>query len=100
MGRGVVAEIEAGAAEYAVRDHGLGAIRPGDSLAEKQLGNLARRRRFAAHKMPIPKTPIDRETFRRIFHLARQFAGAREGRAGSRRPEPFGPEQRLPVATL
>jgi len=100
MGTGEVAELKAGVAGNAMTDQGLGAIRLGRGFAQEKLRHLAHRCGFAAVQVPAPNTPIGGETLRRIFHLARQFAGAREGRGGSRRSEPLGPVQRLPVAAL
>ena len=71
MGAGKIAELKAGAAGNAVRDQGLGAIRPGRGFAQEKFGHFAHQRRFAAGQMPDPKTVISREPFRRVFHPAR-----------------------------
>ena len=85
MGAGEIAEMKASAAGNAVRDQGLGAIRPGRGFAQEKLGHFAHRCRFAAAQMPAPKTVIGGEPFRGVFLPARQFAGARKGRARFRR---------------
>jgi hypothetical protein len=100
MSAGKVAEIKAGGAGNAVSDHGLRAIRPGRGFAQEKFGHFAHRCGFATVQMPRPKTVIGRKPFRRVFHLVRQFAGAREGRARFRRRKSLGPDQRLPVAGL
>jgi hypothetical protein len=100
MGAGKVAEIKAGLTGNAVCNHRLGTIRPGPGLAQEQLGHLVRRCGFAAGQMPDPKTVIGGKPFRRVFHLARQFAGARKGRARFRRLMSLGPEQRIAEARL
>src|SRR6516162_7516113 len=51
MGDGKVAEIKAGGAGNAVRDQGLGAIRPGCGFAQQKLGYFAHRCGFAAVQM-------------------------------------------------
>src|SRR6516162_7331558 len=81
MGDGKVAEIKAGGAGNAVRDQGLGAIRPGPGFAQEELGYLAHRCGFAAVQMPDPQTVIGGETLRGVLHLVGQFAGPRKGRA-------------------
>ena len=81
MCAGKVAEIPAGNAENAVRDHSLGTIRPDGGFAQEKLGHFAHRLGFAAVQMPNPKTIIGGEPFRGVFFPARQFAGARKGRA-------------------
>ena len=63
MGAGKVAEIPAGHAGDAVRDQGLGAIRPVDGLALEKLGHFAQRCGFAARKVPDPETVIDGKPF-------------------------------------
>jgi len=100
MSAGKVAEINAGGAGNAVRDQGLGAIRPGRGFVQEKLGHFARRCRFAANMMPDPNTVIGGKSLRRVFHLARQFAGAREGRARVRRVISLGPDQRIAEAGL
>ena len=80
MGAGKVAEIKAGEAGNAVRDQGLGTIRPGRGFAQEKLRHFAHRCGFAAVQMPGPKTVIGGEPFRGVFLPARQFAGARKGR--------------------
>ena len=81
MGAGKVAETKAGVAEVAVRDHSLGTIRPGRRFAQEQLGHFAHRLGFATIQMTHPKTVIGGEPYRAVFLPARQFAGARKGRA-------------------
>jgi hypothetical protein len=100
MSAGKVAEIKAGAAGTAVRDQGLGAIRPGRGLAQEKLGHFAHRCGLAAVQMPHPKAVIGGEPFRGVFLPARQFAGARKGRARFRRLLSLGPEQRIAEADL
>ena len=92
MGADEVAEINAGVAGNAVRDQGLGIIRPSRRFAKEKLGHFAHRCRFAAVQMSPPKTVIGGETLRGVFLPARQFAGAREGRAHFRRLISLGPE--------
>jgi hypothetical protein len=100
MGSGKIAKIEAGGAESAVSHQDFGAIRPSCGLAQEQLRQLAHRLGFAAREMPHPKTKIGGEPFRGIFHLVRQFAGARKGGAGFRRLISLGPDQRVAEARL
>ena len=76
------------------------AIRPGRGFAQEKLGYFAQRCRFAAGEMPRPKTIIGGEPFRDVFHPARQFAGARKGRARFRRLMSLGPDQRIAEAGL
>src|SRR6516164_9716938 len=64
MGAGKIAELKASAAGNAVRDQGLGTIRPGRGLAQEKLSHFAHRCRFAAAQMPAPKTVIGGEPFR------------------------------------
>jgi hypothetical protein len=45
--------------------------------------------------MPDPNPVICRKPFRRVFHLARQFASAGEGRASFRGLISLGVEQRI-----
>src|SRR5215471_18359208 len=61
MGAGKFAELKASAAANAVRDQGLGTIRPGRGFAQKKLRDFAHRCRFAATQMPAPKTVIGGE---------------------------------------
>src|SRR5215472_15364590 len=68
MGAGKFAELKASAAANAVRDQGLGTIRPGRGFAQKKLRDFAHRCRFAATQMPAPKTVIGGEPFRGVFH--------------------------------
>src|SRR6516164_10903137 len=63
MGVGKVAEIPAGHAGNAVRDQGLGAIRPVRGLAPEKLGHFAQWCGFAARKVPDPQTVIDGKPF-------------------------------------
>ena len=100
MGAGKVAEVKAGGAGNAVRDQGLGAIGPGRGFAQEKLRHFAQRCRFAAVHMPHPNTVIGGEPFRGVFLPARQFAGAREGRARFRRLISLGPDQRIAEARL
>ena len=100
MSAGKVAEIKAGDAGTAVRDHSLGAIRPGCGFAQEQLGHFAHRLGFAAHLMPRPKAVIGGEPFRSVFLPVRQFAGARKGGGGLRRVMSLGPDQRIAEARL
>jgi hypothetical protein len=100
MGAGKVAEIKAGLAGNAVRDHSLGTIGPGCGFAQEKLGQFAHRCRFAAVQMPHPKAVIGGKSLRRVLHLARQFAGALEGRARFRRRKSLGPDQRIAKAGL
>src|SRR5215467_14157521 len=100
VGASKVAEIKAGVAAVAVRDHSLGTIRPSRGFAQEQLGHFADRRGFAAVQMPHPKTVIGGEPFRGVFLPARQFAGARKGRARFRRLISLGPEQGIAEARL
>src|SRR6516165_1867473 len=58
MGAGKIAELKASAAGNAVRDQGLGTIRPGPGFAQEKLPHFAHRCRFAAAQMPAPKTVI------------------------------------------
>jgi hypothetical protein len=85
MGAGKVAEIPTGLAGNAVRDQGLGTIRPGRRFAQEKLGHFTQRCGFGAGKIPDPKTVIGGEPFRGVFDPARQFAGARQGRRRFRR---------------
>jgi hypothetical protein len=100
MGAGKVAEVKAGVAGNAVSDQGLGTIRPGRGFAQEKLGHFAHRRRFAARKLPDPKTVVSGETLDRVFDLARQFAGTRKGCARFRRVISLGPDQRIAEAGL
>jgi hypothetical protein len=100
MGAGKIAEIKAGGGEMAVRDQGLGTIRPGRSFAQEKLGNFAHRCGFAASQMADHQTVIGGEPFGGAFHPARQFAGARKGRGGLRRVISPGPDQRIAKAGL
>jgi hypothetical protein len=59
MGTGKVAEVKAGRAEIAVRDQGLGTIRPGRGFAQEKLGNFAHRCGFAASQMADRQTVIE-----------------------------------------
>jgi len=81
MGAGKVAEIQAGEAGNALRDQGLGAIRPGRGFAQKKLGHFAQRCGFAARNVPDPKTVIGGKPFRGVFHPAREFARAQRPRS-------------------
>src|SRR5215469_18693248 len=92
MSAGKVAEIPAGRAENAVSDQGLGTIWPGRGFAQEKLRHFAQRCGFAAREVPDPKTVISGETLRGVFHPARQFAGAREGRARFRCLISLGPD--------
>src|SRR5215472_6261641 len=85
MSAGKITEIKAGGPEVAVRDHGLGTIRPGRGFAQEKLGHFLHRGGFTAGQMPGKKTVIGGETLRGVFDPARQFAGARKGRGGFRR---------------
>src|SRR6516164_4267080 len=89
VGASKVAEIKAGVAKVAMRDHSLGTIRPGRGFVQEQLDYFAHRRGFAAIKMPDPNTVIGREPFRGVFFSARQFTGARKGGTRFRRLIPF-----------
>jgi len=100
MGAGKVAEIKAGGAGDPVRDQSFGAIRLGRGFAQKKLGHFARRCGFAAGQMPRPKTVKCGEPFRGVFQPARQFAGARKGRARFQRLISLGPHQRIAEARL
>jgi len=100
MGAGKIAEIKASGAEVAVRDHNLGTIRLGRGFAQEELGHFARRCQFAAVQMPHPETVIGREPFGGVFLPARQFTGARKGRARFRRLISLGPDQRIAEARL
>src|SRR5215831_567061 len=100
MSAGIVAEIKAGGAEVALRDHNLGTIRPGRGFAQEKLRHFAHRCGFAACEVPDPETVIGGETLRGVFHPARQFAGARKGRARFRRLISLGPDQRIAEARL
>jgi len=77
MGPGKIAELKAIAAGNAVRDQGLGTIRPGCGFAQEKLRHFAHRCRFATAQMPAPKTVIGGEPFRGVFLPARQLGGAR-----------------------
>jgi hypothetical protein len=85
MSAGKIAEIKAGGADVAVRDHSLGTIRPGRGL----LCHLARRHGFAPRKVPDPKTAIGGEPFRGVFHpsLLAQILGVEPSRQGRRADE-------------
>src|SRR5215831_18392942 len=61
----------------------------------KKLGHFPHRCGFAAHLVPDPKTIIGGEPLRGVFHLVRQFAGARKGRGGLRRVMSLAPDQRI-----
>src|SRR5215469_14435776 len=100
MGAGKIAEINAGVAGNAVRDQGLGTIRPSRRFAEEKLRYFAHRSGFAAGQMPRKKTVIGGETLRGVFLVTRQFAGARKGRARLRRLLSLGPDQRIAEARL
>jgi hypothetical protein len=100
MNAGKIAEIKTGLAGNAVRDHSLGAIRPGRGFAQEKLGHFARRYGFSAGQMPDPKTVTGGEPLGRVFHLVRQFAGARKGRNGFRRLMSLGSDQRIAEADL
>src|SRR5690349_10576394 len=100
MGAGKIAEINARETGSAVRDQGLGAIRPGRGFAQEKLRHFAQRCGFGAVQMPHPKTVISGEPLRGVFLPARQFAGARKGRAGFRRLMSLGPDQRIAEARL
>ena len=100
MGAGKVADMKAGVAGNAVRDHHLEAIRPRGGFAQEKLGHFVHRCGFAAVQMPRPKTVIGGETLGDVLHPARQFAGAREGSAGFRRLISLGPVQRIAEADL
>jgi hypothetical protein len=100
MSAGKIAEIKAGGAGNAVRDHSLGAIRAGGRFAQEQLGHFAHRCGCAAVQMPQPKTEIDGEPFRGVFLSAGQFAGARKGGTRFRRLMSLGPDQRIAEARL
>src|SRR5215472_11631120 len=63
VGAGKVAQIPTGAAEYAVRDDGFGAIGPGRGFAQEKLGDFAQRCGFAADQMPRKKTVIGGKPF-------------------------------------
>src|SRR6516162_10114041 len=97
---GKIAEMKAGDAGNAVRDQGLRTIGPRRGFAQEKLGHFAHRRGFAAIKVPEPKTVIGGETLRGVFHLVRQFAGARKGGARFRRLMSLGPDQRIAEARL
>src|SRR6516165_3401029 len=90
MGAGKVAELKAIAAANAVRDQGLGTIRPGRSFAQEKLRDFAHWCRFATGQTPAPKTVIGGEPFRGIFLPARQFAGAHRITFRERREEGLG----------
>ena len=100
MSAGKVAEIKADAARNAVRDQGLGTIRPGCGFAQEKLRDFAHRCGFAAVQMPDPKAVIGGEPFRGILLPARQLAGPREGRARFWCLISFGPDQRIAEARL
>src|SRR6516162_3075000 len=100
VGAGKVAEIKAGVAGSAVRDQGLGTIRPSRRFAEEKLRYFAHRSGFAAGQMPRKKTVIGGETLRGVCLVTRQFAGARKGRARLRRLLSLGPDQRIAEARL
>src|SRR6516162_7566138 len=100
MGAGKIAEVKAGGGEIAVRDQGLGTIRPGRGFPEEKLGNFAQRCRFTASQMADGKTVIGGEPLRGIFVQARQFASARKSRGGFRRVISLGPDQRIGEADL
>jgi len=100
VGADKVAEIKAGDAGNAMSDQGVGAIRPGRGFAREKLRHFAHRCRFAAVQMTHPKTVIGGEPFRGVFLPARQFAGARKGRARFRRLLSLGPDQRIAEAGL
>src|SRR6516162_3054343 len=100
MGAGKVAEVKAGGAEVAVSDQGLGAIRTGRGFTQEKLGHFAERYGFAAVHMPHPNAVIGGEPFRGVFLPARQFAGARKGRARFRRLISLGPDQCIAKADL
>ena len=100
VGGGKIPEIKGGDAGNAVRDHSLGAIRPGRRFAQEKLGHLAQRRGFATRMVPDKKTVIGGKPVRGVFLLACQFAGARKGRTGFRRLLSFGPDQRIAEAGL
>ena len=97
MSAGKIAEIKAGGAGNAVRDQSLGAIRLRRGFTQEQLRHFAERCGFAATKVPDPKTVIGGKSFRGVFRPARQFTGARKGRAGFRRMS-LGPDQRIAEA--
>jgi hypothetical protein len=99
LGVGKVAEIPAGDARNAMSDQDFGAIRPGRRFAQEELGHVECQSGFAAGQMPHPKTVIG-EPFRDVFHLPRQFAGARKGRSRFRRLISLGPDQRIAEAGL
>ena len=100
MGAGKIAEIKAGLAGNAVRDHSLGAIRPGRGFAQEKLGHVLHRRGFAARKVPDPQTEIGGKPLGCVFRPARQFAGPRKGRSRFRRVMSLGPDQRIAEARL
>ena len=100
LGVGKIAEIKAGRAGDAVRDHNLGTIRPSRGFAQEKLRHFAHRCGFAAVQIARPKTVIGGKPFRGVFLPARQFAGARKSRARFRRRESLGPHERVAEADL
>ena len=100
MGAGKVTEIPAGVAGNLMRDHSLGAIRPGRGFVQEQLGHFAERCGFAACKVPDPETVIGGEPFRGVFYPVCHFTGARKGRARFRCPVSLGVEQPIAEARL
>jgi len=95
-----VAEIKAGHAGNAMRDQGLGTVRPGRGFVPEKLGHFAHRCGFAAVQMPCPKTVIGRKPFGGVFHPVREFTGAGKGCGGLRRVISLGPDQRIAEARL
>jgi hypothetical protein len=100
MSAGEVAEMKTSGAGNAMSDQGLGAIRPGRRLGQEKLGHFAHGCGLAAGQMPHPETVIGGKSPRRVFRVARQFAGARKGRAGFRRLMALGPDQGIAEARL
>src|SRR6516165_6046136 len=100
MGASKVAEIPVGDAGSAVRDQGLGAIRPSHGFAQEKLRHFARWCGFVACNVPEPDPIICRKPFRRVFYSVRQFAGARKGGTRFRRVISLGPDQRIAEAGL
>src|SRR5215469_5281460 len=66
MGAGKIAELKAIAAGNAVRDQGLGTVRPGRGFAQEKLRHFVHRSRFAPAQMPAPKTVVGGEPFRGV----------------------------------
>ena len=91
VGGGKVAEIPAVVAGHAVRDHGLGAIRPGSGLAQEKLRRVAHRRRFAARAVPRPKTEIGGEAFRQSLRPGSPIRGRAQRPRWFRAPDALWP---------